>query len=211
MSKDFDVILAAFVQSTNDNGYPQSVFSFCSSMELSESEFYKTIGSFRALEQRFWVMQWTKCMETLEADATFQGYNANEKALALFFTWTEQLAMYKSFILACLQKHKRFSLYKRTLSCLESDFKTFAEDITRQGIEEGLVRNRPFITPYYSKALWFQFLLILDFWIHDESQSHEATDEAIEKAVNLAFQLLAETPVDSIVDLARFLIKSYNK
>jgi hypothetical protein len=211
MSKDFDVILAAFVQTTNDNGYPQSVFSFCSSMALNETEFYKTIGSFRALEQRFWVMQWEKCMETLEADATFQGYNANEKVLALFFTWTEQLTMYKSFILACLKKHKRFSLYKGTLSCLETPFKAFTEKITSQGIEEGSVRNRPFITPYYGKALWFQFLLILDFWIHDESQAHEATDEAIEKAVNLAFQLLAETPIDSLVDLARFLIKSYNK
>jgi hypothetical protein len=46
----------------------------------------------------------------------------------------------------------------------------------------------------------------MDFWIKDNSKGFEATDAAIEKSVNLGFDLVGPGPLDSIIDFGRFLI-----
>jgi hypothetical protein len=50
------------------------------------------------------------------------------------------------------------------------------------------------------------FLLI--FWKDDTSAGFEKTDAAIEKSVNLAFDLIGKGAVDSIFDFAKFLYQT---
>jgi hypothetical protein len=50
------------------------------------------------------------------------------------------------------------------------------------------------------------FLLL--FWRDDESAGFEKTDAAIEKSVNLAFDLIGKGAVDSAFDFAKFLYQA---
>ena len=52
-----------------------------------------------------------------------------------------------------------------------------------------------------------QLLFLMKFWIEDRSEKFEKTDAAIEKSVNTAFDVFDNTPLDSLLDLGKFLWK----
>ena len=64
--------------------------------------------------------------------------------------------------------------------------------------------------PIISEGAWIQFLAILKFWIDDTSKSFESTDILIEKSVNTVVDLLNTKPLESLLDLGKFLWKEKN-
>jgi hypothetical protein len=52
------------------------------------------------------------------------------------------------------------------------------------------------------------FMFILQFWAHDESANFEKTDAAIEKSVNLAFDLIGKGILDNALDFGKFLYQN---
>jgi hypothetical protein len=50
-------------------------------------------------------------------------------------------------------------------------------------------------------------MLTLKFWLDDTSKSFEKTDIFIEKSINASFDLINISPLKSVVDLGKFLIK----
>jgi hypothetical protein len=48
---------------------------------------------------------------------------------------------------------------------------------------------------------------VLMFWVKDESAEFEKTDEAIEKSVNLAFDLMGKGVVDNVFEFGKFLFQ----
>jgi len=60
----------------------------------------------------------------------------------------------------------------------------------------------------YGEGLWIQALFVLQFWTKDESIGFEKTDAAIEKAVNVSFDLMGKSPIDSVLDFAKFLYQN---
>jgi len=59
----------------------------------------------------------------------------------------------------------------------------------------------------FSEGAWIQFLFILKFWLEDTSKSFEKTDIIIEKSVNTVVDLLDTKPLESLLDLGKFLWK----
>lgn len=51
-------------------------------------------------------------------------------------------------------------------------------------------------------------MFVVDYWIKDTSSGFEQTDAAIEKAVNLSFELLSESTLDRALDFVKFLWQS---
>ena len=96
----------------------------------------------------------------------------------------------------------------RTLYPFKDAFLDFARDLLAEGRESREVEQRPFITTRYPDALWLQTMYILDFWVKDVSKSFEQTDTAIEKSVNTAFDLIGRSPLDSVIDLAKFIYQN---
>ena len=74
-----------------------------------------------------------------------------------------------------------------------------------EGKETDEVVDRPIISNNYDEGLWRQVLFVLNFWAEDDSPNFERTDVAIEKAVNLSFDLMGRSAIDSAIDFARFL------
>ena len=58
-----------------------------------------------------------------------------------------------------------------------------------------------------AESYWVQLLMVLKFWIHDESSNFEKTDVFIEKSIKASFDIRQITPVKSVIDLAKFLWK----
>ena len=54
---------------------------------------------------------------------------------------------------------------------------------------------------------WEQFIFILKFWLKDSSPAFEKTDLLIEKSLTASFDLINSTPLRSLIDLSKFLIK----
>jgi hypothetical protein len=52
--------------------------------------------------------------------------------------------------------------------------------------------------------MWWQMQFLLRFWAKDTSNEFERTDAAIEKAVNLSFDVLGKNLVDSTFDFVKF-------
>jgi hypothetical protein len=51
----------------------------------------------------------------------------------------------------------------------------------------------------------------MNYWQKDTSSSFEKTDILIEKIVNTSFQLQDMKPLQSVLDLGKFLLKEFKK
>jgi hypothetical protein len=63
----------------------------------------------------------------------------------------------------------------------------------------------------YPQLFWIHMGFMLIFWKDDGSPGFESTDAAIEKSVNLAFDLIGKGAVDTAIDFAKFLYQNKMK
>jgi hypothetical protein len=111
-------------------------------------------------------------------------------------------------VLLQLENHKKLEITPESLKDFKLEFETFIESVLNAGKESGEVAKRPYLDRSYPHLFWFHFGFILIFWKDDSSAGFEKTDAAVEKSVNLAFDLIGKGAVDSVVDFAKFLYQS---
>ena len=87
-------------------------------------------------------------------------------------------------------------------------FENFAEELINDGLETGELADRKFLTKKYKDALWVQFAFIINFWTNDDSTGFEKTDEAIEKGINVTFDLFQRSPLDNLFEYGKFLSRN---
>lgn len=51
---------------------------------------------------------------------------------------------------------------------------------------------------------------VLNLWVYDDSDNFEKTAEAIEKGINVTFDLFQRSPIDNMVEYSRFLARKAN-
>ncbi|QJD97245.1 TetR/AcrR family transcriptional regulator [Mucilaginibacter robiniae] len=187
---------------------PKSVYLFAKNNEMTEDEFYRFFGSFEAIEQNIWTELGRKTITEVKAQEIWAQYSARERALSFFYSFFELLKGSRSFAIYSLKKHKHGLSTPRVLDNLKTLFESFADEILREGIETGELTDRKFFSKRYKDALWLQLGFILNFWTKDNSAGFEKTDEAIEKGLNVTFDLFQRSPVDNLLDYGKFLAKN---
>jgi hypothetical protein len=135
-------------------------------------------------------------------------YSSREKLLALYFTLIEVLKANRSYAMMDLQKMRKGDLKPAFLEAFKKHFYKFVDEILLQGKETEEIIDRPVIGDRYAEGLWIQTLFILQFWSNDDSKDFEKTDAAIEKAVNVAYDLMGKSPLDSMFDFAKFIFQN---
>ena len=184
---------------------PRSVFVFAKENELAEEEFYKYFGSFESIEQSIWKGLLDTAITEVKAQEIWSQYSSREKVLSLFFSFFELLKSKRSFTVFSL-KHAPKSLGSPSvLNTLKAEFEKFSEDVLHEGIDSGELLDRKFFSKRYKDALWMQFGFILNFWMKDSSAGFEKTDEAIEKGINVSFDLFQRSPLDNLFEYGKFL------
>jgi len=186
---------------------PASVYEFTKKLKIEEQEFYALYGSFEALEKSIWAEFLKTTLETLSASEEYKSYPVKEKLLSFYYTLIEVLKKNRSFILINTANEAEL-MKNNVLSKTREVFKEYVSQLMAEGIESGEIVKRLYITDKYPEGLWLQLLFVLRFWIKDDSAGFEKTDAAIEKAVKLSFDLMGPGPVDSLVDMAKFLYQN---
>ena len=202
-------IQAAYIDHVLNHGQkPASVFKFCTDQGIKEDIFYDHFGSFEGLEKHIWKNFITTTIQRLKTDKSFAAFSAREKILAFYYTFFEELKSFRSFILIQLENHKKLEIIPGFLKDFKSSYETFIESILNEGKTNGEVASRPLLDKRYPQVFWFHMAFLLIFWKEDNSPGFEKTDAAIEKSVNLAFDLIGKGAVDSVIDFAKFLYQT---
>ena len=93
----------------------------------------------------------------------------------------------------------------RQLKDFRTHYLNFVKDILISTENDSKLKE--FNDKLFSEGTWIQFLVLLKFWIEDESPKFEKTDIAIEKSVQAVFDLLQSNPLEKWIDLGKFMVK----
>ncbi|MXV52955.1 TetR/AcrR family transcriptional regulator [Pedobacter sp. HMF7647] len=187
---------------------PSSVYIFSKNRGMDESEFYEFFGSFEGVEESIWTSLIEHTIDEIKTQDIWNEYSSREKALSFFYSYTELLKSRRSFILQSYRAIPRGVTTPAVLEGTKETFKIFASELINDGLESGELAERKFFDKRYKDALWAQFAFILNFWIHDGSPGFEKTDEAIEKGINLTFDMFERSAIDNLIDYGKFLARS---
>ena len=206
-------IVKSYTDYLLENGQkPESVYSFCKKIKIKEADFYDEFASFSHIESQIWKDMFAQTLANTKAESIYEGYSTREKFLAFYYTWVEILKSNRSFVLLSYQNfEKPIFLKKNTqLADLKFAFLDFANELLLEArtTREVEPRSLPQLMEFYPQIFWTKTLYILDFWINDTSQLFEKTDTLIEKSVNTVFDLLARSPLDSLMDLGKFIFQN---
>lgn len=187
---------------------PASVFLFAKKNKITEEEFYKYFGSFDVIEGDIWTDFFKKTIAEVKAQEVWLGYAAREKSLSFYYSFFELLKTKRSFVTYSLNHFKKGLQTPVSLKAGKAVFEEFSIEIIQEGLETGEIADRKFVSDRYKDALWAQVAFLLNFWVKDFSTGFEKTDEAIEKGVNVTFDLFQRTPIDNLFDYGKFLAQN---
>ncbi|MBL3658166.1 TetR family transcriptional regulator C-terminal domain-containing protein [Fulvivirga sediminis] len=188
---------------------PPSVFKFMMDLKMQESEFYLYYGSFASIENSIWQKYIEDTLATLQQDSVYPEYTVREKLLAFYYTLIEVLKQDRSFVVHTLKSIKKSrELAPAFIKGFKTAYLQFIQQLVQEGIDSEEIVKRPLISERYKDGLWLQLLFVLRYWSKDESANFANTDAAIEKSVNLSFELMGRGPLDMIVDFAKFMYQS---
>lgn len=187
---------------------PKSVYLFAKKNKMPEEEFYHYFGSFDAIEQYIWADLAKRTLAEIRTQEVWAQYAAREKALSFFYAFFELLKGSRSFAVYSVKKQPNGFTTPVIFSELKTVFENFADEILKEGIESTELSDRKFFSKRYKDALWVQFGFVLHFWINDNSAGFEKTDEAIEKGVNVTFDLFQRSPIDNLFEYGKFLAQN---
>lgn len=187
---------------------PKSVYSFVKKLKMSEADFYQFYASFESIEKSIWAELTAETISTIQGQEVWPQYSSRERILAFFYSFIEVLRKQRSFILYTLKKHKGKMIMPSVFSGVKPIFENFAEETINEGIDSGELADRKFFSRKYKDALWMQFCFLIDFWLNDDSAGFEHTDEAIERGINVSFDLFQHSPLDNLLDYGKFLARN---
>lgn len=187
---------------------PASIFKFCKDHGFKEAEFYQFFGSFEALEKSIWKEFIDGTRKRMEADSSYQAFSTREKILTFYFMLVESLKTDRSFVLQQLKSWKNPSVIPSFLKGFKTSFEEWINTVLNEGRGTGEIAKRPFLDQRYDMLFWLHLMFILQFWSHDDSPNFEKTDAAIEKSVNLAFDLIGKGVLDNAIDFGKFLYQN---
>jgi len=190
-----------------NNDKPKSVYQFAKTNGFEETEFYSFFGTIESVEKEIFKIFLEKTVELVQKDTNYETYDMKSKMLSFYFTFFEILSANRSYVVMCLKEHQNQLKNIMQISSLRIGFKDYITEIIS---DEVRIKNEKF-QDFQKKAIqetsWIQLLLTLKFWLDDESPAFEKTDIYIEKSVKVTFELMNTAPLDSLIDLGKFIFK----
>jgi Tetracyclin repressor-like, C-terminal domain len=168
---------------------PSSVYAMMKEMGEEEKSFYESFSGFRVLEAEIWRDLVDSTLRKLQAEAVYQEYSIREKMLAFCFTLLESLKTKRSFALVSMDNGWLDTVL--VLDKFKESFDEYAGKLVADGLQQGELADRVFISSQYVKSLWYELLFVI---------------AAVEKSVHLTFDLMSENILDSAVGFVKFLM-----
>jgi len=187
---------------------PASVFKFMHNLKMQESVFYDYFGSFEALERAIWKDYCQNAINAVRSDEVYGSFSSREKLLSFYYTLLEVLKNDRSFVSLTVDMPAKGEITPQVLRGFREVFMDYVQEVINEGRETEEIKDRKYISDRYKDGMWLQTMFIINFWLKDDSEGFEKTDAAIEKAVNLSYDLMGAGPLDKMFDFAKFLYQN---
>lgn len=184
---------------------PSSFHELAKRLQASESDLYAHAGSLNGLRQQIWQRFFDESQRMLEASSNFREGSKREKLLSMLYTMFELLAQNRSYVLISLKQHQVPLDRLSDLRLLRRRWQGFAESLTPEYRVPECSRLEPCMNRGFREGIWLEFLFLLSFWMRDDSPGFEHTDQAIEKSVRALYDLVEQTPIESLLDFGKFM------
>ena len=186
---------------------PKSVYQFAKENGFDEAVFYSFFGTLESVEKEIYKIFIQKTIDLIQKDPAYENYDMKSKMLSFYFTLFEMMSANRSYVLLTLKEHKNQLKNLMQLSSLRIEFKNYVSEIITDEVRTQFEKFQNFQEKAIQESSWLQFLLILKFWIDDESAAFEKTDIFIEKSVKAVYDVFNIAPIESVIDLGKFLYK----
>ena len=191
-----------------NNEKPKSVYVFVKKLKIAEADFYQFFSSFESIEKTIWFALTFETINKIKDPEVWPHYTSMEKMLSFFYSYLENLKNERSLVIYSLKNHRGKFSTPDVLAGVKPIFENFAQEIIEEGLDSGELAERRFLSKRYKDALWIQFAFIVNFWINDDSEGFEKSDEAIEKGINVTFDLFQHSPIDNLLEYGKFLTRN---
>jgi len=198
-------ILSKYMEYVLNHGKaPESVYRFCKDSEISEQDFYSHFGSFKGMNQSFWETMVHNTVAVITKDKEFMTASLEDQLLTFYFTFFENMLANRSYVLLVLHGNRLEDL--KQLKYLRGPVIEFFKNLP----DEEKYNKLNFLPESikeisFQEASWVQMLTIIRFWLNDTSPKFEKTDALIEKSIRAASELKNFPPMESLLDLGKFL------
>lgn len=186
---------------------PKSVHLFAKENGFDEATFYSFFGTLESVEKEIYKLFLEKTLELIQKDPAYEHYEMKSKLLSFYFTLFEIMTANRSYVLTNLKEHSNQLKSLMLLSSFKVAFKNYIAEIITDEVRTQFDRFQNIQEKAIKETAWIQFLVILKFWLEDESASFEKTDIFIEKSLKASFELINVAPIESIIDFGKFLYK----
>lgn len=186
---------------------PESVYLFAKHIGIEEKEFYNYFASIEALEKSVFVNFHQHTIRLIEQAEELKLAGFRDRLLAYYYTFFEMLTVNRSYVNLALkgEKNRLDGLLK--LKELRSHFKQFIQEASVGYLKTKSERIHKVQQEALEEGAWIQLMVTLKFWLDDESLGFEKTDLFIEKSIRATFDIIDTTPLESVIDFGKFLIK----
>ena len=127
--------------------------------------------------------------------------------LSFYFTFFENLTANRSYVVYALNESCNKLENLKKLKGLRSEFLDYIDELDIEVLQIKNKQLEQIKDSVVQETYWIQLMLTLKFWRDDTSTSFEKTDIFIEKSINASFDLINISPLKSVIDLGKFLIK----
>lgn len=189
-----------------NNKKPESVYLFCKQNGIIEKDFYNFFSSIESIEKSVFV-SFHKLTNQLISQSGSMLTGFRDKLLTYYYTYFEILTANRSYVVFTLKEDKNRMDGMIKLKEFRNQFKQFIAEASEGYLKSKSERIRKAQQDALEEGAWIQFLVTLKFWLDDESIRFEKTDLFIEKSIRATFDLIDITPLESVIDFGKFLIK----
>ena len=186
---------------------PKSVYQFAKENGFDETLFYSFFGTLESVEKEIYKIFIEKTIDLTQKDPAYENYDMKDKMLSFYFTLFEMMSANRSYVLLTLKEHQNQLKNLMQLSSFRTEFKNYVSEIITDDVRIQYEKFQNIQEKAIKESAWIQFLMILKFWLEDESAAFEKTDIFIEKSVKAGFELMNITPIESVIDFGKFLFK----
>ncbi len=205
-------IINAYTEFVLDKGErPNSIYTFCKSIDCNEKEFYNHFNSFDTLEESVFQLMFDETIILLNNDESYQNYDNQTKLLSFYYTYFEFLTENRSLVIFLLKPQQKSVQDFFKLKGLRKLFIAYIKSLDLKVLDIPKEEFQKLQKRSIEEMAWLQFLATLKFWFEDTSKGFEKTDLFIEKSLKASFDLIELTPVKNIIDFGKFLWKEKMK
>jgi hypothetical protein len=149
----------------------------------------------------------TETLQVLEEDDSYDSMSVREKLLSFYFVLVNEMKGDEDFLRFVLSP-RQFQLSKSIKNSMRPPFLGFIEQIIQEGILNEEIKSRMALDKIYSMTLEKDLIIVLKFWLKDDSEDKAKTDELIERLVHLEMNALGPNFMDDFIGIGKMMLEN---